>query len=206
MWEQKEHGQNGSWVQDRVETHCAYDVLGTDGMMRMSARERWNGEGNTDQQQLAYLGRVGVPARRAASRLRNAGSGRGIWEGASTKASRLALRALADSPLGLVVCPAERSAKEEDGCSTVPGFLPSSPILDSPESIRIRAAAGDKNERTGGMACGRAGIGTDPAVECKIPWSLGERCGSCKGHWGVGNRRRHVCVRLRLQGWKLSRG
>jgi hypothetical protein len=46
------------------------------------------------------------------------------------------------------------------------------------------------------MACGRTGIETGPAVECKIPWSLGERCGSCKGHWGG-------CVCAKLQGWKV---
>jgi hypothetical protein len=51
----------------------ASDVLGVDEKMKVESREWWNGRGNTDQQQLAYLGRVGGSARRALSRLRNAG-------------------------------------------------------------------------------------------------------------------------------------
>ncbi len=85
--------------------------------------------------------------------------------------------------------PRERARAKGGECYSTPYPGRGSPM---PRALRVLSrAAGDDDERAGGMACGWAGIGTGPAVECKIPWSLGERCGSCKGV--------RMCV---LQGWE----
>ncbi len=67
-------------VQDRIETlrlECL-GMVGVEEKMRTGtgAEEEWVKD-NTDQERLAYLGRVGMSARRVSTGFRNAGLGKG---------------------------------------------------------------------------------------------------------------------------------